>query len=89
MTLSSRQELLCWLFFGLLAIVLLLLSHTFYVTRITYYQGLAFGSVIAFLFWFKFRKRGIPEPKWLKITADSTLVILCLAFLLYLLGLAS
>jgi hypothetical protein len=85
-TLSPKQELFCWLTGTSLGIALLLLSHTFYVTTATYFYGLALLSVVGFLFWFKFRRKLIPDPKWLKIIANLALVFLSLMCLLYILG---
>jgi O-antigen/teichoic acid export membrane protein len=89
MTLSSKQELFCWLTGSLSAIALLVLSHTSYVTAATYRYGLALLFVVVLLFWFKFRRKPTPEPKWLRLVANSALVILSVVCLLYVLGVAT
>ena len=89
MTLSTKQELFCWLAGSLLAVVLFALSHTFYVTAATYCYGLALLSVVGFLFWFRFRNKPVPEPRWLRFIANAALVILSLVCLLYILGVAT
>jgi len=86
---SPQQELFCWLTGSLVAVALLALSHTFYVTAATYGYGLALLSVVGFLFWFRFRKKPVPEPRWLRFTANAALVILSLVCLLYILGVAT
>jgi len=88
-TISPKQELACWLAGSLLAIALFLRSHTFYVTAETYCYGAAFLSVLVFLLWVRFRRRSIPSPKWLRVTANTALVILGAVFLLYILGVAT
>jgi drug/metabolite transporter (DMT)-like permease len=85
-TLSSKQELFCWLFGGIAVLELFDNSHTFNVIAATYYYGFALLLVIAFLFWLKFRKRPTPEPKWLRTLANFVLVIVSATFVLYLLG---
>jgi amino acid transporter len=86
---SSKQELFCWLAGTSLAIVFFALSHTFYVTTATYCYGLALLSLVAFLFWLRFRRNPDRRPKWLMVIANSALVILTLVSLLYLLGVAT
>ena len=57
MTLSSKQELLCWLI-GVVAVIELFdNSHTFNVVAATYYYGFALLSIVVLLFWLRFRKR--------------------------------
>jgi hypothetical protein len=46
MTLSSKQELLCWLIGGVAVIELFDNSHTFNVVAATYYYGFALLSVV-------------------------------------------
>jgi len=89
MTLSSKQELFCWVIGSVVAIGLFVHSHTFYVTAATYYYGIALLSVMVFLFWLRFRKGSSPEPRLLRILANSILVILSGLFLMYLLGVAT
>jgi drug/metabolite transporter (DMT)-like permease len=86
MTLSIKQELLCWLIGGVVVVELFDYSSTFNVVAATYYCGLALLFVIASLFWLKFRKRLMPEPRWLRILAISILVFVSATFLIYLLG---
>jgi amino acid transporter len=80
MTLSSKQEVLCWLIGGVAVIELFLRSHTFNVIAATYYYGIALLSVVVFLFWLRFRKRSTPRPWWLRILANFVLVIVTAAF---------
>jgi drug/metabolite transporter (DMT)-like permease len=89
MTLSSKQELLCWLTGGVAAIGLFLNSNTFSVVAATYYYGLALLSVVVFLFWLRFRKRSTARPWWLRILANFVLVIVTATFLLYAAGVAT
>ena len=89
MTLSSKQEFLCWLAGTLVAIGLFIKSHTFYVTTATYCYGVSLFVVIAFLFWFRFRKRIELRPKWLTIVANVVLLALSGLFFFYLAGIAT
>ena len=89
MTLSSKQELFCWMIGGVAVIVLFLHSNTFNVIAATYYYGFALLSVVVFLFWLRFRKRPVPKPMWLKILANVVLVVVTATFLLYVLGVAT
>jgi uncharacterized membrane protein HdeD (DUF308 family) len=89
MTLSSKQELSCWLIGGVVAIVLFLNSHTFNVIAATYYYGFLLLSAVVFLFWLRFRKRPFPAPRWLTILANIILVIVTATFLLYAVGVAT
>jgi hypothetical protein len=89
MTLSSEQELFCWLIGAVAAIELFDYAGAFKLTAATYYYGFALLSVVVFLFWLSFRKRPSPEPKWLRILANSVLVIVTATFLLYVVGLAT
>jgi O-antigen/teichoic acid export membrane protein len=89
LALSSKQELFCWVTCTSLAIALFVLSHTFYVTTATYCYGLALLSVVGFLFVFRFRKKPVPEPKWLSVVANSGLFILSVVCVLYVLGVAT
>ena len=86
--LSWKQELLCWLTAGLLAIALLELSHTFYVTSATYAYGLPLLSLVVLMFCLKFR-RAEPQQKWLRLVANLVLVELSVVCLLYVLGVAT
>jgi hypothetical protein len=86
---SSKLELFCWLVGGVATIVLFLHSDTFNVIAATYYYGLAMLSVVAFLFWLRFRKRPSPQPRWLRILADFVLVVVTATFLLYVVGVAT
>ena len=88
-TLSSKQELLCWLIGGIAATELFLHSHTFNVIAATYNYGIALLSVVVFLFWLRFRKRSTTRPRWLRILANFVLVIVTVAFLLYAAGVAT
>jgi hypothetical protein len=89
MTLSSKQELFCWLIGGLATMVLFLHSDTFNVVAATYYYGFALLSVVAFLFWLRFRKRPSTRPRWLRILSNFVLVIVAATFLLYIVGVAT
>ena len=89
MTLSSKQELLCWLIGGIAAIGLFNYSDAFKLTAAACYYGLALLSVVVFLFFLKFRKRSTPAPMWLKILANFFLVIVTAIFLLYVVGIAA
>jgi len=84
--LSSTQELLCWLAGCIAAVGLFLRSHTFNVVRVTYYYGFALLCVVSFLFWIRFRREASPRPRWLKIVANSALIIVSVVFVLYALG---
>jgi hypothetical protein len=85
MTLSPRQELIG----GVAPIGLFLHSNTFNVIAATYYYGIALLSIVVLLFWLRFRKRSTPRPWWLRILANSVLVIVTATFLLYVAGVAS
>jgi drug/metabolite transporter (DMT)-like permease len=87
--LSSKQELFCWLIGGVATIVLFLHSDTFNVIAATYYYGFALLSMVAFLFWLRFRKRPSPQPRWLRILANFVLTIVTATFLLYVVGVAT
>jgi hypothetical protein len=89
MMLSSKQELFCWLIGGVAAIALFGYSGAFKLTAATYCYGFALLSVVAFLFWLRFRKRPSPEPRWLRILANFVLVIVTATFLLYVVGVAT
>jgi len=89
MTLSSKQELLCWLIGCVASVGLFGRSNTFNVIAATYYYGFALVSVVIFLFWLRFRKRLSPEPRWLRILANFILVIVTATFLLYVVGVAT
>jgi NhaP-type Na+/H+ or K+/H+ antiporter len=65
------------------------MSHTFDVTASTFWCGIGQLVVITFLFWIKFRRRTTCEPRWLRNMANFTLAILSIAFLVYLLGVAT
>jgi hypothetical protein len=88
-TLSSKQELFCWLIGGVAVIVLFLHSNTFNVIAATYYYGFALLSMVVFLFWLRFRKRPEPVPRWLKILANIVLIVVSATFLLYVAGVAT
>jgi drug/metabolite transporter (DMT)-like permease len=88
-TISPKQELFCWFIGGAAVLELSEHSHTFNVIAATYYYGLALLCIIAFLFWLRFRKRPTPWPTWLKVVANSVLVIVSAALLLYVLGVAT
>ena len=64
-------------------------SHTFNVVRATFYYGAALLGVGAFLFWIRFRRNMEPRPRWLRIVANSVLVLVSAMLLLYLLGVAT
>jgi hypothetical protein len=88
MTLSSKQELFCWLIGGIASVGLFSYSNAFKLTAATYYHGSALLSVVVvFLFWLRFRKRPLSDPRWLRILANFVLVIVSATFLLYVLGL--
>ena len=87
MALSPKQELFCWLTGTSLAIALF--ARSFYVTTATYCYGLALLLVIAFLFWLRFRKNPARRPHWLRVIANSALVVLTVVSLLYGLGVAT
>ena len=88
MALSSKQELFCWLTGTSLAIALFALSHTFYVTTATYCYGLASLLVVAFLFCLRLRKNPARRPQWLRVIANSALVLTVVSPL-YVLGVAT
>ena len=89
MTLSSKQELFCWLIGAVAAIELFDYADAFKLTAATYYYGFALLSVVVFLFWLRFRKRASPAPRWLRILANVVLVIVTATFLLYVVGVAT
>jgi hypothetical protein len=88
-TLSSKQELFCWLIGCVAAIELFDYSNAFKLTAAACYYGLALLSIVVFLFWLKFRKRATPKPRWLKILANFVLVVVIATFLLYVVGIAT
>jgi drug/metabolite transporter (DMT)-like permease len=86
MTLSPKVEL-CLLVAGtLLEVELSDYSHTFYVTAVTYYWGLALLCLTGLLFWIRFRRRSVPAPMWLKVIGTACVAIVAGVFLLYLYG---
>jgi drug/metabolite transporter (DMT)-like permease len=89
MMLSSKQEVFCWLIGVVAAIELFVHSHTFNVTAATYYYGFVLLCVVVFLFWLRFRRRTLPEPRWLRSLANCVLVIVIATFLLYAAGVAT
>ncbi len=88
MTLSSKQELFCWLIGCVAAIELFDYSNAFKLTAATCYYGLALLSIVVFLFWLNFKKRATPRPRWLRILAGFVLVVVTATFLLYVVGIA-
>ena len=88
-TLSSRQELLCWLIGGIAVIGLFDYADAFKLTAATCYYGIALLSIVVLLFWLRFRKRSTPRPWWLRILANFVLVIVTATFLLYAAGVAT
>jgi hypothetical protein len=74
---------------GVAVVGLFAYSDAFKLTRITFYYGLSLLTVIVSLFWLKFRKKPLPEPRWLRILANSVLVVVTAIFLLYVVGVAS
>ena len=89
MTHSPRLELLCWLIGGVAAIGLFDYAGAFKLTAATCYYGIALLSVVALLFWLRFRKRSMPRLWWLRILASFVLVIVTATFLLYAAGVAT
>ncbi|MCI0353292.1 MAG: hypothetical protein L0Z53_28060 [Acidobacteriales bacterium] len=89
MSLNAKHELFLWITGGVAAIAAFLLSHTSFVSAATYRYGLALFSIVALLFWLKFRRRIEPAPTWLRMTANSILAVLCMIVTLYLLGVAT
>jgi amino acid transporter len=88
LALSSKQELFFWLTGTSLAIALFVLSHTFYVTTAKYCYGLAALLVVAFLFCLRLRKNPARRPQWLRVIANSALVLTVVS-LLSVLGVAT
>jgi hypothetical protein len=85
-TVSSVVEL-CLLVAGtLLEMELWDNSHTFYVTAVTYYWGLALLCLAGLLFWIRFRRTSLPRPMWLRVIGSVCMVIVTGELLLYLYG---
>ena len=89
MTLSSKQELLCWLIGCVAAVGLFDYANAFKLTAASCCYGLALLSIVVVLFWLKFRKRATPMPRWLRILANFVLVVVTATFLLYVVGIAT
>jgi len=85
---STFFDVFCWLIGCLAAIGLFDYANAFKLTAATCYYGLALLSVVVFLFWLMFRKRGAPRPLWLRILATLSLVVVTATFWLYVVGIA-
>jgi hypothetical protein len=86
-TLSPKQELLCWLVGGTAAVELFDYSGgASKLTATACYYGFALLSVVVVFFCLKFRKRSTPEPTWLKILSSFVLIVVTAVFLLYVAG---
>ena len=57
MTLSSKQELFCWLICGVAAIWVFDYAEAFKLTAATCSYGFALLSIVVFQFWLRFGKR--------------------------------
>ena len=89
MKLLPKQELAVWITGCVLAIVLLLLSHTFYVTASTYAFGFVLVALAGFLSWLRFSRQAPSRPRWLLISANAVLAVIGFIVLLYALGVAT
>ncbi len=87
--LLPKHELAVWIAGSIGAVVLFLLSHTFYVTAATYAFGVALVGLVGLLFWLRFRRAASPRPNWLRISSNAVLVVLTLIVFLYALGVAT
>jgi hypothetical protein len=84
-----KQELAVWITGCVLAMVLLLLSHTFYVTSSTYAFGFVLIALAGFLSWLRFSRQELSRPRWLLISANAVLAVIAFIVLLYVLGVAT
>jgi hypothetical protein len=87
-TSSATELLICVLTTGV-AVCAFLLSHTFYVTRVTYAWGAVMVVATGFLYWLRFRKRANAIAKSLRRTFNVTLTLVTLTTLLYVAGVAT
>jgi hypothetical protein len=58
------------------------------LTAAACYYGLAILSIVASLFWLRFKKRVPPRPRWFRILANLALIVVTATFLFYVIGIA-
>ncbi len=86
MELSWKRELFCWITGTIGMAALFVNSHTFYVTRITFYYGAALLAVFLAMAGLRFRKRRATRPTWLKVVSNLAFLLVGFLFVMYLLG---
>ena len=86
---STPKAGITWAIGDLLAAALLVLSHTFYVTRSTYWCGFALLLVFALMCHFKFKHRQVPRTTYLRKIENISVLAVSAMVLLYLLGVAT